>query len=115
MQEAEKRGVDVVLAIGMKTPRWPECHIPDWARNLEKEDQQDRILRMLSNVVNRYKNSSSLSAWQVENEIFLTFGACPWTDVGFFKKEVEFVKKLDDTRPIIVTESGELSFCLNQE
>lgn len=110
MQEAEKRGVDVVLAIGMKTPRWPECHIPDWARNLDKEDQQDRILRMLSVVVNRYKNSSSLSAWQVENEIFLTFGACPWTDIGFFKKEVEFVKKIDNTRPIIVTESGELSF-----
>lgn len=109
VEEAKKRNAEVVLAIGMKTPRWPECHLPDWAKNADKETQQDKILRMLSVVVNRYKNDPTVSAWQVENEIFLSFGACPWTDISFFKKEVDFVKKLDNTRPIIVTESGELS------
>ena len=111
IQEAEKRGVDIVLAIGMKTPRWPECHMPNWAMNMSKKDQQDRILRMLSVVVNRYKDSSSLIAWQVENEVFLNFGACPWSDASFLKKEVEFVKKIDN-KPIIITESGELSLWL---
>lgn len=111
MQEAEKRGVEVILAIGMKTPRWPECHMPNWVRNLDKKDQQDKILRMLSVIVKRYQNNQSLKAWQVENETFLKFGACPWSDAGFLKKEFDFVKKLDN-RPVIVTESGELSLWL---
>lgn len=111
IEEAEKRGVEVILAIGMKTPRWPECHIPNWARNMDKKDQQDRILRMLSAVVNRYKDSNSLIAWQVENEAFLNFGACPWSDPYFLKKEVDFVKKIDN-KPVVITESGELSLWL---
>ncbi|MDD3292877.1 MAG: beta-galactosidase [Candidatus Pacebacteria bacterium] len=111
VQEAEKRGAEIILAVGMKVPRWPECHMPDWARNMDKKDQQDRILRMIGKVVNRYKDSSSLVSWQVENEVFLNFGACPWTDAGFLKKEVDFVKNIDD-KPIIITESGELSLWL---
>jgi hypothetical protein len=109
MQEAQKRGAEVVLAIGMKTPRWPECHLPDWTRNMSKADQQDRILRMLSVVVNRYKSNPALTGWQVENETFLKFGACPWIDGNFLKKEVNFVREIDKNRPVIVTDSGEIS------
>jgi len=112
MQEAEKRGVEVILAIGMKTPRWPECHLPDWTRNMNKADQQDRILRMLSVVVNRYKNNPALTGWQVENETFLKFGACPWIDPSFLRKEVKFVKEIDKNRPVIITDTGELSLWL---
>lgn len=109
MAEAKKRNVDVILAIGMRTPRWPECHMPIWARNLDKDDQQQNILKMMAKVVNRYKDSPSLVGWQVENEAFLNFGACPWSDSGFLKQEVDFIKKIDDKHPIILTESGELS------
>ncbi|PIR73093.1 MAG: hypothetical protein COV26_00320, partial [Candidatus Nealsonbacteria bacterium CG10_big_fil_rev_8_21_14_0_10_36_23] len=28
IKEAENRGAKILLVIGMKTPRWPECHIP---------------------------------------------------------------------------------------
>jgi hypothetical protein len=31
----------------MKTPRWPEYHIPSWASNLNKEEQQEEILKCL--------------------------------------------------------------------
>jgi len=41
--EAEKRNAQLILAIGMKTPRWPECHLPQWAMNLSKEQQQELI------------------------------------------------------------------------
>lgn len=112
MQEAQKRGVEVILAIGMKTPRWPECHLPDWTRNMDKKQQQEKILKMLSVVVNRYKNNSALTGWQVENETFLKFGACPWIDGNFLIKEVKFVKELDKSRPVIVTDSGEISLWL---
>lgn len=109
VKEAEKRNVNLVLAVGMKTPRWPECHIPDWAMNLSKDKQQQEILNYISATVERYKDSPSLSMWQVENEPFLKFGACPWIDENFLKKEVALVKKLDPVHPVLITDSGEMS------
>ena len=34
MNEAAKRGAKVSLSIGMRQPRWPECHKPDWYKSL---------------------------------------------------------------------------------
>jgi hypothetical protein len=111
INEAEKRGAKVFLVIGMKTTRWPECHIPDWAVNLEKEKQQEKILRMLEQIVLRYRDRVSVWAWQVENEPFFPFGVCPWVDKKFVKKEVDLVKSLDfQKRPVIIADSGEGSF-----
>jgi len=31
IKEAEKRDIEVILVIGRKVSRWPECHIPEWA------------------------------------------------------------------------------------
>ncbi len=109
MEEAAKRGVEVILAIGMKTPRWPECHIPGWAEDIGKEEQQERIMLLLEEVIPRYKNDPIISYWQIENEPFLDFGVCPWYDKEFFSKEVEKARSLDSDTPILVTESGELS------
>ncbi len=108
IDEADKRGAKILLVIGMKTPRWPECHIPDWAKGLTKEQQQDEILKMLEKIVLRYKKNDAIWVWQVENEIFFPFGQCPWRDKNFLKKEVAFVKSLDE-RPVMVTDTGEYS------
>ena len=43
IERAEERGANLILVIGMKTGRWPECHIPNWAKNLAKEEQQKEI------------------------------------------------------------------------
>jgi hypothetical protein len=110
MKEAEKRNAKVVLAVGMKVPHWPECHLPQWARDTDKYGQQLAILDMLKEVVSRYKDSPSLSAWQVENEPLLRFGACPWYDEDFWRREIAFVKINDNNHPVITTDSGELSF-----
>ena len=107
IQEAEKRDAKVILVIGMKTIGWPECHIPEWAKSLSKEEQQESILKYLEQVVNRYKDSSAIRYWQVENEPFFPFGKCPWKDEAFLKKEVDLVKSLD-SRKIIISESGEI-------
>jgi hypothetical protein len=111
--EAEKNNAKVVLAIGMKVPRWPECHLPTWARDLNKTEQQTEILNMLQKIVSRYKDSKALSMWQVENEASLGFGACPWTDEDFLRREVEFVRLNDRNHKIIITDSGELSLWIN--
>ncbi len=111
IKEAEKRKAKILLAIGMKTPRWPECHFPKWVENLKKEEQQEKILKMLEKVVLRYKDSDTIEYWQVENEPFFPFGVCPWVDKEFLQKEINMVKSLDSQkRPIIITDTGEFSF-----
>jgi len=111
LAEAEKRDSKIILVIGMKTGRWPECHIPDWAKNLSKESQQKEILEMLEQVLLKYRGQISINFWQVENEPFFPFGECPWVDKNFLKKEIEMVRALDfQKRPIIVSDSGEGSF-----
>ncbi len=109
---AEEKGVNVLLVMGMKTPRWPECHLPYWVRDLTREEQEERILIMLENIVLHYRDSDAIYAWQVENEPFFAFGDCPWLHRrAFLKEEVELVRSLDHRdRPIIVSDSGEWSF-----
>ena len=114
IKEAEKNEAKIMLALGIKTPRWPECHIPEWALSFSKEDQQKEILSMLNTVVSRYGDSSVIKYWQVENEPFFPFGECPWADKDFLKREVALVRSLDaKNRPIIITDSGEGSFWIS--
>lgn len=109
--EAQKRGVNVLLVVGVKQSRWPECHIPAWARALSSNDRKQKALQYVSAVVERYKNNSSIWAWQVENEPFVSwFGEnCDLPDKQFLKDEIELIKKLDSKRPIVITDSGEWS------
>ncbi|MEK7124640.1 MAG: glycoside hydrolase family 2 TIM barrel-domain containing protein [Patescibacteria group bacterium] len=110
INQAEKYGAKIIYVVGMKTGRWPECHLPDWADGVSKEQQQKEILEYVQKVVLRYKNNKAITAWQAENEPLFKFGICPWYDEEFFKKEVELIKSLDPLRPVIVTDSGEQSF-----
>ena len=114
INEAENHGTEILLVIGMKTPRWPECHIPNWAKSLDKSQQQERISKLLEKIVSRYKDSEKIWAWQVENEPFFPFGDCPWVDKDFLKKETKLVKDLDSLRrPVIISDSGEGSLWIN--
>lgn len=102
-------GGKVMLAIGQKTPRWPECHIPAWAKDLQPEDYRRALLRYMSAVVERYKNHPGLELWQVENEPFLGFGSCAELTPDEARQEVELVKQLDPVHKTIMSDSGELS------
>jgi len=111
IKTAEEKEAEILLVIGMKTPHWPECHIPEWAKNFSKEEQQKEILEILEKIVLRYKNSEAIKYWQVENEPFFPFGECPWVDKAFLKEEINLVKTLDSQKkPIIISDSGEGSF-----
>lgn len=109
INEAEKRNVELIVVIGQRVPRWPECHIPDWANKLSDSDRQAATMEHIRQTVSRYKARPSIRFWQVENEPFLKyFGTCPTFDKSFFDSELAEVRSLD-TRPIVVTDSGELS------
>lgn len=111
VQRAEEVGATVIMAVGRRLPRWPECHVPDWVKKLSQEEQNAEQLEYMTAVVERYKDSPAIIMWQVENEPFLKVFAyehCGDLDADFLDKEIELVKKLSPTRQILVTDSGNL-------
>ncbi len=112
IEEAEKRGVKMIIVLGQKQPRWPECHIPRWAGELDEKERQEELLEIIEKVVERYKDKKNITAWQVENEPFLPFGECPKLDKDFLDEEISLVRSLD-SRPIIISDSGELGTWYN--
>lgn len=107
---AEQYNAEIILVVGYRVPRWPECFQPEWVKALSPSAAQTALLSYIETVVNRYSGSPALKIWQVENEPFLgTFGICPKFNPEVFDSEIALVKKLDPSRPILVTDSGELS------
>ena len=105
--ESKRRNTDVILVLGPKQPRWPECHVPAWYEALPKTERGQAVRTMLETAVNHFKEFDNIVAWQIENEPFFKFAAecsvIPW---GEIREEVALVKNLDD-RPVIITDSGE--------
>lgn len=111
IERAEETGSEVVFAVGRRLPRWPECHVPDWAQKLSWEEQKEEIRVYMQAVVERYKDSPAITYWQVENEPYLGLFAqehCQPLEVEFLKEQIALVKSLDGTRPILITDSGNL-------
>ncbi|MDO8592836.1 MAG: beta-galactosidase [bacterium] len=112
INQASERQAKIILAVGGRLPRWPECHFPDWTKGRLKAQVESETLSYLAQVLERYKGNRQIMAWQIENEPFLShFGDCPQFDKQFLDQEIALAKSLD-SRPIIVTDSGELSFWL---
>ncbi len=110
IEEAEARGAEIILGVGRRLPRWPECHVPEWAEALSWEEQKKEIKEMITAVVLRYKDSDAITYFQVENEPFLDIFAreqCGKLDEEFLAEEIALVHELD-SRPILVTDSGNL-------
>ncbi|PJA86729.1 MAG: hypothetical protein CO141_03105 [Candidatus Moranbacteria bacterium CG_4_9_14_3_um_filter_42_9] len=109
LAEARKRNAEIILVVGQKVPRWPECAIPEWAKQSDQK-RKSALLKEITAVVKRYKdNHPEIKYWQVENEPFLPFGVCPPLDTNLLDSEIALVRLIDPTRPVIVTDSGELS------
>lgn len=108
--EAGKAEAKMIMAVGLRLPRWPECHAPDWTEGLPDKQREELLLKYIEQVIRHYRNDPNIVAWQVENEPFLIlFGNCPKLDKSFLDRELDLVRKLDSSRPIVVTDSGELS------
>lgn len=107
--KAEKSGVKVSLALGLRQPRWPECHSPLWA-NVGSNNQNEwypALKKVMQKVVERYKASPVLESYQLENEYFLkVFGECKNFSRERLIDEYNFVKSLDSSHKLIISRSN---------
>src|SRR3989339_898155 len=109
INEASKVNAEIILAVGGRLPRWPECHFPAWTADISGEQKDAELLEYIEAVIKRYQGNKNIIAWQVENEPFLiNFGECPKLDKELLDREIALVRALDN-RQIIITDSGELS------
>lgn len=111
INEVAKRGGNVILAVGLRVPRWPECHIPVWASNLPEDQLIEANKEYIEAVVKHYSDSPNIKTitnWQVENEPFLNiFGHCIRQNESIVSDKVGIVKNLSKL-PVTITDSGEL-------
>ena len=111
LKRAEEVGAEVIFAVGRRLPRWPECHVPTWLEGISKEEREAKQLAYMEAVINRYKDNPAITIWQVENEPFLevfAFEHCGVLDTNFLDREIALFRSLDGTRPLLVTDSGNL-------
>lgn len=111
--EAKKRGAKLTMVIGQKSLRVPECYYPNWIDRNDSAVVAERSNKMLEAVVKHYKDEPTIEAWQLENEFLLkSFGDCPTQNLtnDALKKELQTVKTIDNTRPIILTQSNQTGF-----
>jgi hypothetical protein len=107
MQKAEEHDAKVTLSIGLRQPRWPECHMPDWAKNTPEANWQPKLEKFIAAVVVRYKDSPALQSYQLENEYYLaSFGECPESTQERLISEYLLVKSLDQKNPVILSRSN---------
>lgn len=109
-KKAEQAHAKVILTVGLRQPRWPECHPPSWINTNQPENQwQPQLETFMQKVIEHYKNSPALQSYQLENEYFLLgFGDCsPYTqERDRLVSEYNLVKQLDPKHPIIVSRSN---------
>lgn len=104
---AEEKGAKVSLAIGLRQPRWPECHKPAWADKLLGNAWQQPLFDFIDVVVQRYKTSPVLDSYQLENEYFLkAFGLCSNFDRDRLIHEYNLVKAIDPNHTLVVSMSN---------
>lgn len=109
VRRAGEKNIEIVPVLGRRVPRWPECHVPKFYQDYAEVELQDRILVLLEKEINYFKNYPNIKKWQIDNEPLADFfGECPPADKNLLEREIRLVRDLD-ARPIIITESGELS------
>lgn len=97
----------VTLCLGVRQPRWPESHWPDWAWSLSKKERTAALLRFIAAVIDHVQDNPIIVSYQLENEALLkSFGEMPEIIRSRLRAEYRLVKQLDPSRPVIMTTSN---------
>jgi len=103
IEEAKKRDIGVIVALGAKTPYFPEYHWPKKVSSKVKFGEKitinhpvaGDILEIDRRVVDELSNNDNIIYWQVENEPLLPNVNNWLLDPGLIAAEVEVVREAD--------------------
>lgn len=114
MNEVAKYGGHVSLGIGLRQPRWPECHEPNWAYELKGNAWKQALYAFMEVVAKRYENHPALISWQLENEAYNGwFGSCDAADDQRIHEEFSLLKSWS-SKPIWMSMSDQHGFPVGQ-
>jgi len=68
LDEAEKRNAEIILVVGQKVPRWPECFIPKWIGVNNEELRKNELLKneeILQFIKDAVVPRSSIGKWRM--------------------------------------------------
>jgi hypothetical protein len=113
---AEQAGKQIILCVGpLKTFGYPEFFVP--AHHLSHPFPEHTLIKpsaypsllsaaaaFLTRLVERYKEHTSIVAWQLEHEAVDPLGVeHSWRlDAAFVERELETLRKADPTRPVLL-------------
>jgi hypothetical protein len=112
LTKCEANSLQVVVTLGMKGPRWPEFHIPQWAQvESDAEDITadkelcDQCLDYVEAVVRHIQGFKCIIAFQIENEPLDKAGEKRQiVGIDFVSQEASLVRRIDSgLRPIVIT------------
>lgn len=107
-QKAQASGAKVTLVVGLRQPRWPECHAPSFYDTSRPESQwYPQLAAYMQAVIARYKNNPALESYQLENEYFLGgFGTCTDFSRSRLVNEFNLLRSTDPKHQIILGRSN---------
>lgn len=119
IEQAQKRNVKVVIALGLKTPYYPEYHLPESiSSQIQFADRiglnhavSDDLLALDRKLVTTLSKYDNISYWQVENEPYLA-NVNGWKiEEDLIAAEIDIVREADTKkRPIILNHVGPTIF-----
>lgn len=108
LNKCEEANQDVIMNVGVKSPRWPEFYWPSYIKEKDFESLESKksLINFIDKIVTKLRKYKCIKMWQVENEPLDPSGPANLIiPIDFLEQEVELVKKID-SRPILLTAWG---------
>jgi len=108
MEESAKAKAKVLLVVGHRVPRYPECYAPAWTKTLNEAEFKQVLFKMIEATIEHFKTSPALEGWQIENEPQAKILGKIWGEncrdvLPLLKDEIKLVKAIDPVRPTVVS------------
>lgn len=112
--EAKKYDAKIMLTVGLRQPRWPECHQAKWAADLQmsnKTQWQTELDEYITKTLQRYKNEPAVESVQLENEYMnRNFGECNDFSRERLQHELDVVRKHAAGKRVYITTGDQTGF-----
>lgn len=105
LEQAALAKVKVLLILGHRASRYPECYMPAWVQQYDTVAFKDALLQLVKAAVEHFQQFDAVEAWQLENEPFASHWGLGCHNVtALLNDEIQVVKENDASqRPTVLT------------